>query len=209
MTTTTDFCTGVWQKCTWRHKPHYCPLMQIHVISMWMSRWIHFRCKYAHVADLSYSFDILASCQPDTPSLTIYNERLILDFKQTDASHLHSSVYLGVHYLATVASFLQGLAEIKCSCVLQPTFSLCLVLQLYLSLSSSASRLSLQKKNKKRKSGYIDRSCMKLLETNKTLTHSHRETQACCKKTFVDCAMFSVRHLFPLAAIVLYHSQVC
>lgn len=91
--TATDLCTGVWQKkCTWRPKPHYGPLMQIHIISMWMSRWIHFRCKYAHAADLSYSFDILASCQPDTPSLTIYNERLILDFKQTDASHLHFSV---------------------------------------------------------------------------------------------------------------------
>lgn len=77
---------------------------------MWMSRWIHFTCKYSHTADPSYSFAILASCQPDTLSLTIYNERLILDFKQTDACHLHFSytvlpVHLGMHYSAIVASF--------------------------------------------------------------------------------------------------------
>lgn len=64
---------------------------------------------------------------------------------------LQLPMHLGVHYLATVASFLQGLAEIKCSSVLQPTFSLSLVLQLYLSLGSFASRLSLQKKEKKKK----------------------------------------------------------
>lgn len=74
---------------------------------MWMSRWIHFTCKYSHTADPSYSFAILASCQPDTLWLTIYNERIILDFKQTDASHLHFSytvlpVHLGMHYLAIV-----------------------------------------------------------------------------------------------------------
>lgn len=77
---------------------------------MWISRWIHFTCKYSHTADPSYSFAILASCQPDTLSLTIYNERLILDFKQTDACHLHFSytvlpVHLGMHYSAIVASF--------------------------------------------------------------------------------------------------------
>lgn len=161
-TTATDLCTGVWQKkCTWRHKPCYSPLMQIHTISMWMSRWIHFRCKYAHAADLSYSFDILASCQPDTPSLTIYNERLILDFKQTGASHLHFSVTcaFGSALFGNCCLIFIGIIWNEVLLCYNSTFSLRLAPPLYMSPGSITSHLSLQK----RKSRYTDRPCRKLL----------------------------------------------
>lgn len=138
------------EKMQLKAKPSYGPLMQIHAISMWMSRWIHFRCKYAHAADLSYSFDILASCQPDTPSLTIYNERLILDFKQTDASHMHFSVTcaFGSELFGHCCLIFIGISWNEVLLCYNSTFLLCLVPPLCMSPGSIASCLFLQKKKK-------------------------------------------------------------